>query len=195
MRRHRVALVVIAGLSLTMFGLGILTTAFVPELRHGGLDAIGTDSISPGLSDLFDELFRTRNVAMTAAVIFGVNLVTVAILQTTVPSLIIPVVGILITLARAYTWGIIFTPLGESDPSFLVHWVTLLIEGGAYTLVAFAAWVQARMFLQPRRHGIPTHGRGYVHGLLATLNIYTWVVLLLVIGAIYEAVTVIYVLA
>ncbi|WP_281351114.1 hypothetical protein [Microlunatus speluncae] len=32
----------------------------------------------------------------------------------------------------------------ESDPSFLVHWVALLIEGAAYVLVA---WVQGLIFV------------------------------------------------
>ncbi|WP_284232440.1 hypothetical protein [Arenivirga flava] len=73
--------------------------------------------------------------------------------------------------------------------------MTLLIEGAAYVLVAFAAWVQGRMFLQPRRYGLTSRRAGYVGGVKSTLKLYLPIIALLVIGAIYEAVSVIFVIS
>lgn len=192
MRTERRALVIMSISYLALFGIGILLTALVPDLR--GDSAPSGGELSPGMAEFFAATFASKNVALTALAVFGVNFLAISVIQTTIPSLIIPFIGVLLTGYRFLQWGVIFTPIGEEDPSFLVHWVTLLIEGGAYALVAFAAYVHGRMFLQPSRYGIEGRGRGYVEGLKATGKIYIWVFLLLVIGALYESITLIYVL-
>ncbi|GAB7045865.1 hypothetical protein [Catenuloplanes indicus] len=96
---------------------------------------------------------------------------------------------------RGFSWGVLFTPVGQPDSSYLFHYGTLFIEGAAYVLVGFAAWVHARRFLQPRRFGLPHRRAGYVNGLAATAKLYVWVIVLLVIGALYEAYTVIHFIA
>ncbi|GAA0228633.1 hypothetical protein [Cryptosporangium japonicum] len=195
LREHRRALVVIALVNLALFLAGVLLTVLVPETRPGGLGQLHGEPDTPGLGTLVAEAYRSENVAWAATVTFLVNLVLASMLQTTLPSLVVPFLGVVVTAVRIFSWGVLFTPAGQEDAAFLFHYVTLLIEGAAYVLVAFATWVQARRFLQPRRYGLAGHGAGYVAGLRATARIYVWVVVLLVIGAIYEAFSVIYLVA
>ncbi|AGZ40958.1 hypothetical protein [Actinoplanes friuliensis] len=195
LREHRRAFVVLAVLCPVMFLVGVLVTAVIPELRPSGLGGLQADSGAPGLGTLIADAYRSENVAWAAAVTLGVNLVSASFLQTTLPSLVIPFIGVVITVVRAFSWGILFSPLGRPDSSYLVHYVTLLIEGGAYLIVGFAAWVQARRFLQPQRFGRPNRRAGYLDGLAATAKLYVWVVVLLVIGAVYEAFSVIHLIA
>lgn len=178
-----------------MFLLGILATALIPELRPGGLGAIHGGPESTGLGTVIADAYRSGNIAIASIVTFAVNLFFASLLQTTLPTLVIPFLGVALTLLRGLSWGVLFTPVGAPDALFLVHWVTLLLEGAAYVVVGFAAWVQARYFLQPKRFGFGTRRAGYVGGLLATAKLYVPVVVLLVVGAVYEAITVILVIA
>ncbi|PJJ73658.1 hypothetical protein CLV46_3253 [Diaminobutyricimonas aerilata] len=193
-RSHRRAFVALNLGYLGMFGLGILATALVPELRPGGLGAVG-DPGAGGLGGLIADSYRSGNVALAAVVTLGVNLLSASLLQTTLPTLIVPFLGVVSTLVRGLSWGVLFTPVGAHDALFLVHWVTLAIEGAAYVVVGFAAWVHGRFLLQPQRHGFATRRAGYVGGLLATAKLYALVVALLIIGALYEAITVIFLIA
>jgi hypothetical protein len=194
-REHRRAFIGLHLAYLALFGVGILATLLIPELRPGGLGALQGDAGAGGLGGVIGDAYRSGNVAVAAVVTFGVNLLSASLLQTTVPSLVIPFLGVVITLARGLSWGVLFTPVGAEDATFLIHWVTLVIEGAAYVFAGFAAWVHGRMFLQPQRHGFETRRAGYVGGLVATLQLYVVVIILLVIGAVYEAFTVIHLIA
>lgn len=193
--RHRRALVVLALLYLGLFLTAVLVTAVIPELRPSGLGRLRAEAGAPGLGTLIADSYRSGNVALAAVVTFAVNLLSASFLQTTVPSLVVPFIGVVVTLVRAFSWGLLFTPFGQPDSTYLFHYVTLLIEGAAYVMVGFAAWVQARRFLQPRRYGLPNRRAGFVNGLAATAKLYVWVVVLLAIGAVYEAFSVIYLIA
>lgn len=193
--QHRRAFVVLNIAYLGMFLVGVLATAVIPELRPGGLGAIQGGPEAGGLGAVIADAYRSGNIAIAAVVTLVVNLVFASLVQTTVPTLVIPFLGVALTLVRGLSWGVLFTPIGAPDALFLVHWVTLLIEGAAYVVVGFAAWVQGRYFLQPRRFGFDSRRAGYVGGLLATAKLYVPVAVLLVIGAIYEAITVILVIA
>lgn len=194
-RKDRRAFLVLNLAYVALFGLGILATVLIPDLRPGGLGALQGDPGTGGLGAMIGDAYRSGNVALAALVTFGVNLLSASLLQTTAPSLLIPFLGVALTLARGLSWGVLFTPAGAEDPSFLIHWVTLAIEGAAYVVVGFAAWVHGRMFLQPRRYGFETRRGGYVGGLVATLKLYVLVIVLLIVGALYEAITVIYLIA
>ena len=190
-REHRRALLTIGLLYVALFGVGVLATALIPELRPGGLDGLGGDAPATGLSALITDSYRSGNIALAALVTLGVNLISASLLQTTLPTLIVPFLGVAITLVRGLSWGVLFSPVGADDPGLALHYVTLILEGAAYVLVGFAAWVHGRRFVQFRRYGFASRREGYVAGLRATLSIYVGVFVLLVVGAIYEAVTVI----
>ena len=190
-RDHRRSLTVIAAGYLALFLAGILVTVIVPQLRPEGLGGLASGQGATGLGQVITDSYRSGNIALAAVVTLAVNLISASLLQTTVPTLIVPFLGVVITLIRGLSWGVLFSPVGAEDGTFLIHYVTLLIEGAAYVLVGFSAWVQGRMFLQPARYGFASRRAGYLGGLVATLRIYVWVIALLVVGAIYEAFTVI----
>lgn len=194
-RDHRRSFIALAATYISLFAVGVLVTVVVSELRPGGLGSLGGGATTTGLGQIITDAYRSENVALAALVTLAVNLFSASLLQTTIPTLIVPFIGVVITMVRGLSWGVLFSPVGADDSAFLIHYVTLLIEGAAYVLVGFASWVQARMFLQPSRYGFSSRRAGYVGGLVATLQVYVWVVGLLIVGAIYEAVTVIYLIA
>jgi len=63
----------------------------------------------------------------------------------------------------------------------------VLVEAMAYVLAALAAYVQGRMLLLPQRHGFDNRWQAYLGGLRATAQLYMLVILILLIGAVYEA--------
>lgn len=190
-REHRIALLAINLGYFGLFGLGILSTALVTELQPGGLGALEAEGGNSGVGAAIAESYRSENVLLALVVTFLVNLILASVLQTTIPSFIIPFLGVAITLFRGYTWGVLFSPIGTDDASFLIHWVTLLIEGEAYVFVGLASWVQSRYWVQAKRFGFANWRRGWLGGLVVTAKLYVPVILLLLIGAIYEAITVI----
>lgn len=194
-RRHRRAFLVLNLAYLLCFGLGILATALVPELRPGGLGALQGEPGATGLGTVIGDAYRSGNVLVAAVVTFGVNLLSASFLQTTLPSFVVPFLGVAVTVARGLSWGVLFTPLGAEDATFLIHWVTLAIEGAAYVVVAFATWVHGVCWLRPSSCGAETHRAGYAKGLRATWSLYPLAAVLLLVGALYEAVTVITFLA
>jgi hypothetical protein len=134
------------------------------------------------------DAYASGNVVLAAALTFLVNLLVAAVLTTTVPSLVVPFAGAAVTLYRAAQWGVLFAPIGPDALAVVPHLLTLVVEGQAYVVATFAAWVHARKFLLHRRSGFATRWAGYRAGLRDTLRLYPLVVLLLAVGAIYEAV-------
>lgn len=95
----------------------------------------------------------------------------------TLPSLLIPFAGVLVQLYRASLWGVMHAP---------VDGLALMIEGQAYVLVAFAAYVQGRMFLWPEYYRMSSHRAGFKAGAVATLRIYVLIVMTLALGAAFS---------
>lgn len=87
---------------------------------------------------------------LAAGLTFLVNLLIGAFVTLTLPSLLIPFLGILMAFYRAVEWGFLFAPVDGSVGSILSpNGLTLVIEGQAYVLAAFAIYVHGKMFLQP----------------------------------------------
>jgi hypothetical protein len=65
----------------------------------------------------------------------------------------------------AVLWGLILAPTtGELVLVMIPHSVTLLLEGQAYVLAIFAAYVHGLPFLRPRTVGLSSHREGYAAG-------------------------------
>ncbi|MBS7809773.1 hypothetical protein [Roseococcus pinisoli] len=189
--RHKMAFV---ALSLAFFGLLLAAMAvamFVPDLQTYFQDQAHGSFEQPGILRWAAGLYGSRQLLMAIAATFFVNL-TVSVTMTTLPSFIFPFTGILITLYRGVIWGFSFAPLGPYGGMMMPHSLTLVIEGMAYVLGAFAAYVHARMFLLPDQYGLGSHWEGYKAGAVAVARLYILIVLMLLIGAIYEGIEVIY---
>jgi hypothetical protein len=166
--------------------------AFNPSVQDELLRAVG-ESFMTGPLAVVGEAYLNAEVFTAIALTFLVNLFIASLLSITVPSLVIPFVGLLLGVYRAILWGLLFYP-GHPDMQVIMipHSLTLILEGQAYILVMFAAWLQGRAFLFPQSAGVEGHLRGYVEGLKRTGKIYILVILTLLVAAVYEVIEVVW---
>jgi len=191
-REHLRAYVVI---NVVFYGLLIVAmgvAAVFPQLHESLWGLAEGESGGPGILGAVDRAYQDGDVLVAAALTFVVNLTIGALLTVTLPSFVIPFFGVGFVIYRVVQWGILFTPAGPEAGVLIPHMLTLVIEGQAYVVAALAVWLHGRMFLMPRRSGLPSRWVGYAAGLGATVRLYPLVVVLLVVGAVYEAIEVIY---
>lgn len=161
--------------------IGMVAAMVFPDLGATRL-AILEDN---GTADLVRSLFN--NPWLFSLTILGVNIRTGA-LWIVLPSLVAPFIGIALFAYKAFTLGLAMTPTTEIMAVALIpHSLTILIELQAYALLMFGAYILGRSWVRPTTIGTRNHRQGYVHGLkqlgwlsLATLPIF-------IIGAIWEA--------
>lgn len=192
LRRHTRAYLL---LNVAFYGLVVLGTMFAfanPEAQASLTRAILEGFGSPPLSFAKDA-YLSKNVPAAALVTFLVNSIFGSFLTITVPSLLIPIAGVVVGLYRALVWGIALAPTSPDLARAMVpHSLTLLLEGQGYVLAMFAAhllWVSA---FGGFRKGAKGFLSGYLAGLRTTLTTYRLVALLLAVAALYEAFEVIY---
>jgi hypothetical protein len=177
-RAYLLANLVMYGLVLAGFALGLA----VPELAAGRAETLQTD----GTADLIGRLLS--NVWLFAVTILGVNTITVGLFSIVLPSLVIPFVGIAIFAYRAVVIGVTLT-----DPTtwtiLIPHSLTLVIEFQAYILLVLGAYLLGRAWITPAFVGESSRVRAYGQGLrlLGWLGLAAFA--LLVVGALYEAFT------
>jgi hypothetical protein len=87
-----------------------------------------------------------------------------------------------------------FAPVGPHPAMLIPHSLTLLIEGQAYVLAGFAAYVHGRTFLRFDHYQLSTGWEAYKAGAVSAAKLHVLVVLALLIGAIYEVFEAIYVI-
>ncbi len=106
--------------------------------------------------------------------------------EITLPSFIIPFVGIVIGLYRAIVLGMFFSP---TDPAiariFLPHLPTLLLEGQAAILAMLGVYIHGRAFLWPKTVGEKSRWKGYLQGLREGGILYLLILVVLLVSAIY----------
>ena len=177
------------GMNVFYYGLVIIFTvvaAFNRPLQDSLIASVGKAFISGPFSAV-GSAYSNAQVLNAIVLTFIVNLVLGSILYITVPSLIIPYIGILTGACRAILWGLIFSP-GHPDMQMIMipHSITLIIEGQAYILAMFGAFLQGSAFLFPKTVGLEHRGQGYREGLKRTGKIYILIILTLLVAAIYE---------
>ena len=169
--------------------LGMLVAAFYPQLQEQYVKSVEEQFKGTAASDAYGNGKLIQAIVLT----FLINLGIGTFLSVTLPSLIIPFAGILMALFRAVLWGFLFSPIRPDAVRLLPHWLTIVIEGQAYILAAFAAYVHGRAFLWPKRYGLKSRWAGYKSGLIDTAWLYVLIIITLIVGAIYEGIEVIYV--
>ena len=153
--------------------------------------ALATGMEDDGTADLVRSLLS--NVWLFALTILAVNVLTVSLKLILLPSLVVPFAGVALLLYTAFEIGLALAPVNETMVTVLIpHSVTMVIEFQAYLLLALGSYVFAMAWLRPATVGAPDRRRGYVRG----LRQFGWLSLpamaLLIIGAIYEAFSIIY---
>jgi hypothetical protein len=190
-REHKRAYIVFNilyyGLILVFMGVAALNPGLQDELiRTTG------ESVTNGPLGVVGEAYTNARVLKAMVLTFVVNLFIGSLAFMTLPSMIVPFLGILSGVYRAIMWGLIFYPGHPTMRIIMIpHSLTLILEGQAYILVMLAAWLHGRAFLFPNSAGADGHWHGYVEGLKQTGTIYFLVVLILLAAAVYEAIEVI----
>lgn len=165
--------------------------AFDQELQKSLLDQIGAAFMAGPLSFVGQAYVNTQALTAILATFF-VNLLLGSLAVITLPSLVVPFSGILVGVYRAIVWGLLLSPANPDLRLVMIpHSITLILEGQAYILAMFAAYLQGRAFLFPGTVGLESRAKGYVEGLKRTGKLYALVVLTLAVAAIYEVAEVI----
>lgn len=166
------------GLFLAGFGLGLL----FPELsaaQAAGLEENGT-------GDLVRSIFATP--WLFALIILAVNVFKLSLATIALPSMIVPFAGLPLFGFWAVTTGIVLVPSETTGWLLLIpHSLTVVIELQAYILVALGAYRLGVSWLRPRSVGATNRRQGYVRGLKQLGWLAVPAFLLLVVGAVWEA--------
>lgn len=179
---------------LVYFGLAMLAALVVyelPMLQTLLLQVTGaTLSGESGPLAQAATAYRSGNVLWAATVTFVVNFCLGSVAEITLPSLVIPGIGVLLALVRAGLWGLLLAPTTNAlSGGMLPHSWTMLLEGEGYILATFFA---ALVPLYLLGHG--TEGgfwNRFRQACLVNLKGNILVAVVLLIAGCYEAVEVI----
>lgn len=181
LREHRrpyiIINVVVYGLFLVGFVLGLI----FPQLHAAQATALEED----GTGELVRWLVNTP--PLFALTIFGVN-IRLSLLKILLPSLVIPFSGFLF-----FGWWTVETgmTLVQTTPAAWVamipHSLTLLIELQAYILLLLGTFILGKFWIFPQSAGEVLRRRSYVQGLRRIALLALPALVLLIIGAIWEA--------
>lgn len=166
------------GLALVGFIIGLLAPDLVAA-EAAGLEKDGTGELVRWLVNI-PPLF--------ALTILGVNLFRLSALTIVLPSLIVPFAGLAFFGYWAVTTGITLVPSsGTGWVALIPHSLTLLIELQAYVLFLLGAFLIGKYWLFPRTAQAKNRRHGYLHGLRQLGLLALPALVLLIIGAVWEA--------
>lgn len=144
-------------------------------------------------ADLGAEIYLSGNILLAAAATLLVNLI-VAVLVIGLPSFIVPFFGVAFALVFAATYGITLAPIGPHAAAMIPHAVTMVIEFEAYIIAALGAYILGRTVFFPQAGEMRSFAQRYLDGARKIASLYVLVVTLLVVGAVYEAFEIIFLL-
>jgi Stage II sporulation protein M len=166
------------GLFLIGFGVGIL----FPHLSQAQLTRLTDD----GTTALVQSLIN--NPWLFALTILAVNTLKMGALTIVLPSLIVPFAGIALFGYWAYTTGVTLVPASDIGWVALIpHSLTVVIEFQAYILFLLGVYLLGKRWLWPRTIGGENRRQGYLRGLRQLGWLALPAAILLVVGAVYEA--------
>jgi hypothetical protein len=176
------------------FGVAILfmlVAYYLPELQVcllAGIKSQVADGSGP--LGVAGKAYMSKNILRAAVTTFAINLLLGSLAYITIPSIIIPAVGVLGATFRAIMWGLLLAPTFDAlSGAMLPHSFTILLEGEAYIMAAFfGLLILVYLFRKAEGPNIP---RRYGKALLMNLRGNLLVAIVLAIAAIYEAIEVI----
>jgi len=191
-RQHRKAFLILCAIFYGLLAFAMLVTMFMPDLKPLAKSIYDINNLHHvAIIQSTFNAYAQGHLLTAAALTFLVNL-GVAVLLTTLPSLIIPFIGILAVFYRGLLWGAMFAPFGFERLILVPHLPTVLVEGLGYVVAAFATYVHGVMISRPAQYGFASRGEAYRKGLRVVAQVYLIVVLILVFAALYEAFEAIY---
>jgi hypothetical protein len=185
-RDHRRAYFVLNFIYYGLVAIAMAVVALHPELQ----EALGShvqQNFQNGLPGLV-HAYQSGNILKASLWTFIVNSAGGSFATITIPSLIVPFSGMLMTTLRMILWGLMLSPTSHTLRMIMIpHSLTLLMEGQAYILTAFGSYLLGKWWLFPKSAGMNTHLEGYLAGLKANFALYLLILPVLAISAVYEA--------
>lgn len=180
----------LAGLNALVFGTYLLAAVaayVVPEMQSILLAGVVQEIQSgSGPLALAGQGYATGNVLWAAGATLGVNFVVGSVAVITVPSVVLPGVGVLVAWFRSGVLGLMLAPTSwRMAGTMLPHSFTVLVELEAYIVAAFFV-VLIPVYLFRRSEGPSVLGR-WSKALLLNLQAQILVFVILAIVAVYEA--------
>jgi len=182
------------GVHLAYFGIVILGSVLIyqlPDVQTAFLSTV-RDAISAKSGPLAaaGRAYGSGSIPRAALVTFVVNFFLGSLLCITLPSMLVPGLGILVATLRSLLWGLILAPtLVVLAFSMLPHSVTMLLEGEGYILATIFGMLIPIHIFQSSLGGNPLSRFGRV--LLLNIQSLSLVALVLAVAACYEATEVI----
>jgi hypothetical protein len=185
-RKHRRAYWILNAIYYGLIAVAMMVVSLHPNLQQAlgiGVQKDFQKSL-PGLVSAY----QTGNILKASLWTFMVNSTGGSFASVTLPSLIVPFSGMLLMTARMILWGLMFSPTTHMLRVVMaMHWLTIVLEGQAYILTAFGSYLLGKWWLFPKSGGMQTHLEGYVAGLKANFALYSLILPVLAISAVYEA--------
>lgn len=189
-RKIKGLLVIVAVLYIISFIFGWLIISmqlpFATEFRKRILETVGTQW---PFTSLF-ELMKSGNLILAILLTFAVNLTNGAFMSTTLPG-VVPLLGALgivaVTVYRGVMIGLTYPEvMSLSSETFLVAIGTMILELGAYVFAGAAGINIALSSVFPRRYQVDSRWKAFKESCKDAAEIYVIVIILLVLGAIWE---------
>ncbi|MFD7025048.1 hypothetical protein [Promicromonospora sukumoe] len=182
-RAYLVLNAVLYGSVLLGFGAGLL----FPGLAAAQLDSLEAS----GTGDLVRSLLE--NPWLFALVILANNALRAGLLNLVLPSMIVPFAGIVWYVYSLFTVGLVLAPVDRDGWLTLIpHSLTVVMEVQAYVLLSLGVYLLGRAWIRPRTVGAENRRQAYVHGLRQLGLLSLPALALLVVFALYESLSVIY---
>jgi hypothetical protein len=164
--------------------------AFNAPLQNRVLQSSGPIYMGGALR-MNDKAAVDEEVIKVMGMTFLVNVLGASYGNITLPSFIIPFVGIFLGLYRAIMLGIVFSPFNADIRQIIIpHIPTLFIEGQACILAMLGAYIQGRAMFWPKSIGQTSRWKAYVEGVRQTGTLYMFIMAILFISAVYGVIEV-----
>ena len=181
-RRDLRPFLVLNAVAFGFFLVGFVLGLIFPELVQMQADKFEES----GQTELVLRVFQ--NPWLFALVIFGVNTFRVGAAMIVLPSMLVPFLGIVLFAYKALNIGMTIAPTSPTLWVGLIpHSLTVVIEFEAYVLLMLGAWILGRSWLRPGTIGAATRRQAYLRGLQSLGWLSLAAVVLLVVGAAWEA--------
>ncbi len=182
-------------INVVYYGLVAVSMVFVfyhPELQEALIDSVA-QSFTEGPLAAVAEAYLGGHLLQAIVLTFLFNFFMGSLLVLFAPSMVIPFAGLLMGVVRAVLWGLVLAPTTpELQITMIPHSGTLLLEGQGYIIALLAVWVLGRAFTSPSSVGASSWKAGYAIGLKRAGPLLLLAAAVLAIAALYEALTLIY---
>jgi hypothetical protein len=185
-------------INIIYYGLVVICMVYVAFNQPLQVEMLktGNANLMTGALSLLGKGYDINQILDTLLLLYFTNLLGATYGLITFPSFFVPFSGLLTGAYHAIQWGLIFSPANpEIRVPMIMHSLTLIIEGQAYTLAMLGAHIHGRALIWPHTVGLKSHWRAYVEGLRQTGTLYMLIMPVLAISTIYGFIEVMVLLA